>query len=235
MLFKEVIGQQSTKEQLIQTVKDNRISHAQLFLGPEGSGNLPMAIAYAQYISCEKRGDEDSCGICPSCYKYNKLAHPDLHFIYPVATTKEVPKDPTSAKFSDKWRQAISENPYLNLNQWYNQIDIANKQGIINAEDCNEIIKKLSLKTYESEFKVMIIWKPERLYHAAAPKLLKILEEPPQKTLFLLVAENQDQIIKTILSRTQLVKFRKIYDQDLQREMTTKFSLSEEETGKSFI
>jgi len=232
MLFKEIIGQHSVKQRLIQTVKDNRISHAQLFLGPEGSGNLPLAIAYAQYISCENKGERDSCGVCPSCVKYNKLAHPDLHLIYPVATTKEVDKNPISAKFIDNWRLAISENPYLNLNQWYEKIGIENKQGLINVEDCNEIIKKLGLKTYEAEFKVMIIWKPERLFHAAAPKLLKILEEPPQKTLFLLVAENQDQIIKTILSRTQLVKISKISDEELHKEIVEKYGLSGEEAAK---
>ncbi|MBN4051522.1 hypothetical protein JYU16_01785 [bacterium AH-315-M05] len=233
MLFKEIIGQHSVKQRLIQTVKDNRISHAQLFIGPEGSGNLPLAIAYAQYISCENKGERDSCGACPSCVKYNKLAHPDLHFVYPVNKTKEVSKDKvTSADFSNHWRSAVSENPYLNLTQWYNKIGIENKQGIINVEDCNEIIKTLGLKTYEAEFKVMIIWKPERLFHAAAPKLLKILEEPPQKTLFLLVAEDQDQIIKTILSRTQLVKINKISDEELHKEIVEKYRLYKEEATK---
>ncbi len=232
MLFKDVIGQYPVKRRLIQTVKDNRISHAQLFLGHEGSGNLPLAIAYAQYISCENKGEDDSCGRCLSCVKYNNLAHPDLHFIYPVATTKEVDKDPVSADFISQWRSAISENPYLNLIQWYEKIGMENKQGSINVKDCNEIIKKLALKTYEAEFKVMIIWKPERLFHAAAPKLLKILEEPTQKTLFLLVAENQGHILKTILSRTQLVKIGKISDEDLRREITEKFRLPVEEATK---
>ena len=216
MLFSEVIGQDAVKDRLISTVTDNRISHAQLFLGPEGSGNLAMAIAYAQYISCEDRKAKDSCGVCPSCLKYNKLAHPDLHFIYPINSTKDVPK-PTSAQFIEKWREVVLANAYRSLGQWYAEIGIENKQGLINAVDCNEIIKKLSLKSFESEYKVMIIWRPERMFHAAAPKLLKILEEPPAKTLFLLVGENQEEILKTIVSRTQLVKLKKI-DNDVLAE-----------------
>ena len=182
MLFAQVIGQKSIKKRLINTVAENRVSHAQLFLGPEGFGGLPMAIAFAQYISCEKRTAEDSCDTCSSCIKYNNLAHPDLHFIFPVNTTKEVKKDPASAKFIGKWRDALQQNPYMSLGQWYRFMGIEKKQGLINKTDCNEVIKTLGLKPFESEYKTMIIWRPERLHHAAAPKLLKILEEPPPKT-----------------------------------------------------
>jgi len=229
MLFSEVIGQDAIKRRLISTVMDNRVSHAQLFLGPEGSGNLATAIAYAQYISCEDRQEGDSCGDCPSCLKYQKLAHPDLHFIYPINSTKDVPK-PRSAKFIEKWRLVISENPYVSLGQWYTEIGIENKQGLINAEDCNDIIKKLSLKSFESEYKVMIIWRPERLFHAAAPKLLKILEEPPEKTLFLLVGENQEQLLKTIVSRTQIVKFKRIEQEALSEALQLKHGVEKAES-----
>jgi len=228
MLFSEVIGQNSIKDRLVSTVADNRVSHAQLFLGPEGSGNLAMAIAYAQFISCTNRQKADSCGQCPSCLKYQKLAHPDLHFIYPVNSTKEVPKA-TSAKFIDKWREAISDNPYISLGQWYSQIGIENKQGLINVPDCNDIIKKLSLKSFESEYKIMVIWRAERLFHAAAPKLLKILEEPPEKTLFLLIAENQEQLLRTIRSRTQLVKLKRIDEQDLSDALCTRHGVEASE------
>ena len=228
MLFSEVIGQEAIKKRLIGTVVDNRVSHAQLFLGPEGSGNLAMAIAYAQYISCTSRLETDSCGKCPSCVKYNKLAHPDLHFIYPINSTKDVPK-PTSAKFIEKWRAAVTENSYHSLGQWYAEIGIENKQGIINKDDCNDVIKRLSLKSFESEYKVMIIWRPEQLFHAAAPKLLKIIEEPPAKTLFLLVAENQEQILNTILSRTQIVKFKRIEQMALAEVLSTKHDLHNSE------
>ncbi len=225
MFFSEVIGQEFVKRSLIKSVKNNRVSHAQLFLGPEGSGNLAMAIAFAQYISCEAKREDDSCGECPSCVKYKNIAHPDLHFIFPVATNKEVTKNPRSDLFMEQWRTAIVENPYMSLGQWHRHLGIENKQAIINADDCNEIVKKLSLKTFESEYKVMIIWKAERLFHSAAPKLLKILEEPPSKTLFLLIAENSEQIIPTILSRTQIVRFKKLDHKSLAATLSSKFAL----------
>jgi len=225
MFFSEVIGQETVKKTLIKSVKNNRVSHAQLFLGPEGSGNLAMAIAFAQYISCEDKQDEDSCGKCPSCVKYNKIAHPDLHFIFPVATNKEVTKDPRSDLFMEQWRAAVVDNPYMSLGEWHRHLGIENKQAIINADDCNEVVKKLSLKTFESEYKVMIIWKAERLFHSAAPKLLKILEEPPSKTLFLLIAENSEQIIQTILSRTQVVRFKKLDYKSLATALSRKYGL----------
>ena len=226
MYFSDVIGQRAVKEKLISTVTENRVSHAQLFLGPEGSGNLPLAIAYAQYISCEDKQPKDSCGICHSCLLFSKLAHPDLHFIYPINKTKEVQK-PTSGKFINQWREMVLTSPYFSLGQWYNTLGIENKQGIINNDDCNDIIKKLSLKSFESEYKIMIIWMPEQLYHSVAPKLLKILEEPPEKTLFLLVAENQEKIIKTILSRTQIVKLGWIDPKDLKKAIISKHNTSE--------
>lgn len=189
MLFNKIIGQQQVKERLIQTVKENRVSHAQLFIGANGSGKLALAIAYAQYVNCKSRSETDSCGICPSCIKYEKLIHPDLHFIYPIAATKEV-KKPRSADFIESWRSLLIENNYyISLNEWFEKIGIENKQGIINAEDCNSIIKTLGYKSYEAEYKVMIIWMAEKLFHAAAPKILKILEEPPEKTLFILITE----------------------------------------------
>lgn len=206
MRFSDVIGQQTAKARLIQSVNNSRVSHAQLFLGPEGSGKLALAIAYAQFINCTQRTASDSCGVCPSCIKYEKLIHPDLHFIYPTAKNKEVDK-PKSVDFINQWRELIQEQKgYLNLSQWYEKISIERKQAIINVRDCNSIIKTLSYKSYESEYKVMIIWMVEKLYHAAAPRILKVLEEPPEKTLFILVSENQELIINTILSRTQLVK-----------------------------
>ena len=231
MLFKEIIGQEDVKKKLIQTVKENRVSHAQLFFGPEGVGKLPLAIAYAQYISCENKKEDDSCGVCSSCVKYNKLIHPDLHFLYPISTTKSITASKEvscfNSKYLNEWRNANLQTKYLSLSDWYNFIGIENKQGIINADDCNEIIKILNLKTYESEFKVVIIWMVEKLYHSAAPKLLKILEEPPEKTLFILITENTDQIIKTILSRAQLVKIPRISDDDLKKALLENFNLSQ--------
>ena len=233
MQFKDIIGQDKIKKRLINTVKDNRISHAQLFLGPEGSGKLALAIAYAQYINCKNKQDNDSCGQCSSCIKYNKIIHPDLHFVYPVAATKKHPKHPVSEMFLEKWREFLKENNYYpNLNDWYKKIDIEQKQGIISAEDCNEIIKTLSLKPYESEYKVMIIWMAEKIFHSAAPKILKILEEPSDKTLFILISENQDKIISTILSRTQIIKIPKISDIDLQNALINKTNCTDREAKR---
>jgi DNA polymerase III subunit delta' len=231
MKFSEIPENQQIKNKLIRTVLDQRVSHAQLFFGPEDSSKLALAIAYAQFINCtNKQGipgtnqisDDslrmtdfqengiDSCGTCPSCVKYQKLAHPDLHFIYPVATTKKIPTKPQSKHFIEEWRAFLLGNNFeCVLQDWYEAIGIENKQGIINATDCNEIITTLSYKSYESDYKVMIIWMVEKLFHSAAPKILKILEEPPEKTLFILLSEEPDQIIKTILSRTLMVRIPK--------------------------
>jgi DNA polymerase III subunit delta' len=224
MYFKDVVGQQALKRQLIQNIHNGRVSHAQMFLGPEGSGKLTLAIAYARYLACKAPLPEDACGTCPSCIKFNKLAHPDLNFFYPVPARTEGGKSLTSKDFIPQWRSFIEQSNYISLNGWYSFIDIENKQGIISAEDCNEIIRVLGYKAYESEYKVVIIWMIERLYHSAAPKLLKILEEPPEKTLFLLVSENQDQILSTILSRAQLVKVPRLSDEEIEQGLVEKYN-----------
>jgi len=219
MKFADVIGLETVKQRLRKTVRDSRVSHAQLFMGPEGTGKLPMALAYAQFINCTNRQEDDSCGECPSCIKYEKLVHPDLHFIYPTASKKGLEK-PTSKDFVKQWRELLEEhNGYINLYGWYEKIGIERKQGIINSSDCNDIIKTLSYKSYEANYKVMIIWMVEKLYHAAAPRILKILEEPPDKTLFILISDHPDQIINTILSRTQIVKFPYIGKDDLMETL----------------
>lgn len=227
MLFREVVGQQKLKQRLIQSVKENRISHAQLFVGAEGCGSLALALAYAQYVSCENKQQEDSCGSCTSCTKYQKLIHPDLHFVYPVATTKSVTKDPVSDDFIKEWRECILSNPYLGLARWYEAIGVENKQGIINKFESAEIVRKLNLKTFEADYKVMIIWLPEKMNHVAANKLLKMLEEPPEKTLFLLVAENTSLMLQTILSRCQLIKVPKIDSDSMLKALVAKHNISE--------
>ncbi|TXB64703.1 DNA polymerase III subunit delta' [Vicingus serpentipes] len=228
MQFKEIVGHSEVKKRLIATVNEGRISHAQLFLGGEGSGNLPMAIAYAQYIACENKSDNDSCGNCSSCVKFEKLAHPDLHFVFPVATNKSIKKDPVSSKFINEWRELVIEKKgYFTLPDLQEKLATENKQLIIPKDESVEILKTLSLKTYEAEYKTMIIWYPEKFNISSANKLLKILEEPPNKTLFILVAHDSEQIIPTILSRTQLVKVDKIKDADLISVLTDKFNLTE--------
>lgn len=202
MQFKQIIGQGAIKQRLINSVKENRVSHAQLFLGAEGSGSLPLAVAYAQYLCCLDKQPDDSCGECSSCRKYQKLVHPDLHFSYPFFAKH---KEDTALTFIEQWREAFLTNQYLGLDEWRDYLNAENKQANINIAECHQIIKKLSLKPFESEYKVLILWLPEYL-DKEGNALLKIIEEPQPNTLFLLVAQNQDQILNTILSRTQLIK-----------------------------
>jgi DNA polymerase-3 subunit delta' len=227
MQLKDVIGQQKIKKRLIKTVKEGRISHAQLFMGPEGSGNLALAIAYAQYICCTNKENGDSCNICPSCTKYQKLIHPDLHFVFPVNTTRTITDKPVSDDFIGKWREIIIENPYLNLNLWYDVIGIENKQGFISKAESEAILRKLNLKSFESDYKIMIIWHPEKMNAPAANSLLKLIEEPPAKTIFILVSDNTDQITPTILSRSQILKIPKIKNDELAIFIKEKYELED--------
>ncbi|HPF52086.1 MAG TPA: DNA polymerase III subunit delta [Draconibacterium sp.] len=206
MFFRDVVGQDEIKKRLIRSVKEQRISHAQLFSGQPGTGKLPMALAYAQYISCRNRTEEDSCGVCPSCHKYQKLAHPDLHFVFPVFNSPKFNK-PVSDDFLPQWREKVLASPYFELSEWLDHIDAGNAQGLIYERESDSILRKLNLKSFESEFKVMIIWLPEKMHVACSNKLLKMIEEPPNKTLFLLVTESEEEVIGTIRSRAQLVKF----------------------------
>lgn len=226
MFFRQVIGHAALKRKLILSVNKDRISHAQMFLGPEGSGTLPLALAFACYISCSGEKGDDACGTCPSCLKYQKLIHPDLHFIFPVIKPDGA-KKVVSDMFIHQWREAVLANPYLNLNQWYETIEADNKQGSIFVDDSDDIIRKLSLKTYESEYKIVIIWMAEKINVQAGNKLLKILEEPPSKTVFLLICENTSSILPTILSRVQLVKVGKIETRELYDTLILRQGLEE--------
>ncbi|MGL4599568.1 MAG: ATP-binding protein [Bacteroidia bacterium] len=229
MFFRNIIGQQEVIQRLLQTVANNRISHAQLFFGPQGSGSLALAFAYARYIHCTARTAEEACGQCPSCVKYDKLVHPDLHFVHPIALSKDVR---VSTDVVTQWREAILADSYLTLEGWLNRLEAENKQAVIGTEESGEILRKLSLTTYEGEYKIMLIWLPEKMNASAANKLLKILEEPPDKTLFLLVTENEDQLLRTIVSRTQLVKVRRIADPDLRRALMLRHEMSETDATK---
>lgn len=226
MLFREIIGQTETKNKLLKLASTGRISHSLMMLAPEGAGALPLAIAFARYINCTNKSETDSCSECPSCIKIQKLSHPDLHFVYPVATTKIIEKDPVSDDFIQNWRSAVLQNPYMNLTEWYEQIGIENKQGSISILESKEILRKLNLKTFESDFKIMIIWMPEKMNTPAANKLLKLLEEPPDKTVFLLISQDTSQILPTIISRTQLIKIPKIIDADIKEAMRSRFGIT---------
>jgi len=217
MLFKEIIGNNSVKNQLIEAVRNNRISHAQLFSGKSGSAKLALALSYAQFLNCENRSAVDSCGICSSCLKFNNLSHPDLHLVVPVLKTKEVQK-PVSDHFIGKWRDFISNNYYGSLNGWIDSFgteNISGQQGTIYKDEANNIHKKLSLKNYEAEYRVVLIWMPERMNLEVSNKLLKLFEEPPKGTIFLLVTENSSQLLPTIISRLQTIKITDFTSEDI--------------------
>ena len=224
MKFSEIIGQRSIIDKLVRSVKEERVSHAQIFAGPEGSGKLALALAFAQFVSCENRSDNESCGTCPSCLKYAKLAHPDLHFVFPVFK-KGSKNDPVSDNFIDEWRAQVLETAYFNLNNWLKKIGVENEQGLIYASEAADIIKKLSLKPYESDYKVMIIWLPEKMHASTANKLLKLIEEPPEKTLFLLVSEDPNLVLPTILSRCQFVRIPSIEKDELARAFSERLDV----------
>jgi len=229
MLFKDIIGQQEVKQKLVELVQNNRLSHALLFIGKEGNGALPLSLAFAQYIVCEtvngkarhtvgpslfgeepaaatnnKQLTTESCGICPACLKAEGLVHPDIHFSYPVVT-KKPGSAPISTDYVNEWREFIKSYPYGNVYDWLQFIGAENKQGNITANECNDIIRKLNLKSFESEYKILLMWLPEYLGNEGN-KLLKLIEEPPPDTLFILVAENESLILPTIVSRCQVVR-----------------------------
>jgi DNA polymerase-3 subunit delta' len=215
MLFKQLFGQQKSKALLIQMVREVRVPHAQLFLGSQGSGNLALALAFAQFVACTSKQEDDSCGVCSSCVKHAKFVHPDLHFVFPVASTPSVKTKPISKNFLSEWRALLKENVYFSLFDWIKYIGVENKQGIISVEESTHIVKDLSLKPYESDTKIMLIWMPEKMNIQAANKLLKIIEEPPHKTLFLLVAESEENMLATVLSRTQMFKVPRYSDAEV--------------------
>lgn len=219
MQFKNVVGQEHIKEKLIQTVKNGRVSHTQLFLGSEGVGALPLALAYAQYINCSSPTDTDSCGNCASCIKFSKLIHPDLHFTFP---TIAIEKKKLSNEFIQEWREAFISNPYLSELDWIMTLDSdGKKQGNITAEECRDVIRKLGLKPYEAKYKTVIIWLPEYL-RLEGNILLKLLEEPPPQTLILLVAQDADKVIATILSRAQTMRIPRLQESDIATYLAQK-------------
>ncbi len=243
MQFSDIIGQKEVKQQLAELVQHNRLSHALLFLGKEGSGALPLALAFAQYIVCTPKPPEgglgpslfgvpgpetknqipktDSCGICPACIKAQQLVHPDIHYSYPTVTKKAGEK-PVATDFITEWREFIKLSPYGNLFDWIELIkEKENSQGKITAEECNDIIRKLSLKSFESEYKILIMWMPEML-GAEGNKLLKLIEEPPPNTLFILVTENEAQVLQTIVSRCQLIKIPALETKEIEEALISR-------------
>jgi len=228
MFFREVIGQEEVKKKFLLEVKENRIPHAQLICGPEGVGKLPLAIAYARYLLCPNHTEDDACGICPSCVKMNKLAHPDLHFVFPIVKKKNQ-KEVVCDDYIKDWRNFVLNNPYFNLNHWLKEMDAENAQAMIYTKESDEILRKLSLKSSEGGYKIMIIWLPEKMNEACSNKLLKLLEEPPAKTVFLLVSEQPDLMLTTILSRTQRVNVRLIKEESIIEKLKNSYGLTDQD------
>jgi DNA polymerase-3 subunit delta' len=230
MLFSDILVPQQTKQLLINTVTNHRVSHAQLFLAQQGTHALGLALAYAQYINCQNRTETDSCGVCSSCVKYRNLAHPDLHFFFPNALTTKVKKDNESASFYNEWREITqSTNALFSLDDWYIKLGIENKQAYINKNDISRILDLLITKPYEAEYKVFIIYMAEKIYPSMGHKLLKSLEEPDGKTLFILISENFEQLLPTILSRLQLVKINRFNTEDFVQILSQKLKYSRDE------
>ena len=201
MLFRDIIGQDETKRQLRLAVREGRVPHAQLFTGISGIGKLQLALAYAQYLNCPHRTDEDSCGTCPTCMQYQHLQHPDLHFVFPLPGAGDA-----CDNYLEPWREILLNRRYFDLDDWYQAIGAENKQGLIPQSEAQEIIRKLSLKAYGEGYKVVVIWQPEKMNTVAANKLLKLLEAPPAETVFLLVSDTPEQLLSTILSRVQTIR-----------------------------
>lgn len=264
MQFNQIIGQADTKQHLAEMVQHNRLSHALLFLGKEGSGALPLALAFAQYVICETVNGRsapapagpslfgeapagqpstdalspskgqlhmDSCGTCPSCTRAGKLIHPDIHFSYPVVPRKSGDK-PLSTDYSGEWREFIQQYPYGNAYDWLQFIGAENKQGNITAHECNDIIRKLNLKSFESNYKILVMWMPEYLGNEGN-KLLKLIEEPPPSTLFILVAENESLVLPTILSRCQLVKVPALETSDITQALVERAKVSPDQARQT--
>jgi len=213
MLFKNVLGLEHIKNHLLTTAETGRVAHAQLFVGPEGSGVLPMAIAYAQYLLCGNTGGENDGENTVCNTKCNSLTHPDLHFAFPVSNSDKVKSHAVSDHYLEEWRQFVEEQPYGNLFDWYRHIGIEKKQGQIGVDEAQDMVKKLSLKSYEGGYKILIVWMAEKMNTSAANKLLKLIEEPPNKTILLLLAEDEEQIINTIRSRCQILNFPPLVEQ----------------------
>ena len=225
MQFKDVVGQAKLKEKLIHGVRKNKISHAQLFIGAPGYGSLGLAMAFAQYILCENKTKEDSCNQCPSCIKITKLQLIVLHFSFP--TIQSISK--TSNPLYEEWRSQLKETRYFSLFDWIKKMDVKERKPIISVDESLDIQKKLKLKSYEGGYKIMIIWMAEEMNTQCANKILKILEEPPEKTLFILISEDDGKLLDTIKSRCQTLRVNRISDPELKLHLEENFELNMEE------
>ncbi|MDR1880317.1 MAG: DNA polymerase III subunit delta [Tannerellaceae bacterium] len=230
MYFRDVIGQQEVKRRLIETAQREAIPHAQLFCEQGGAGAYPLAFAYARYLNCTDRSDTDACGHCPSCVKYDVFAHPDLHFIFPIAAKKEKKKE-VCDDYLPEWRSFLKGHLYFGLDNWVEAMDAGNTQPLIYSKESDEIVRKLGLKIYEAAYRILLVWLPEKMHDTCANKLLKMIEEPPANTVILMVSEAPDMILGTIQSRAQRMNVRPIAEEDLAKAMIDRYSLTADDAA----
>tara|TARA_B100000700_G_C15052698_1_gene861150 strand:- start:2650 stop:3783 length:1134 start_codon:yes stop_codon:yes gene_type:complete len=235
MKFIDISGFEKEKNFLINAENKNHVAHAQLFFGSEGSPNLSLALAFISFLNCNNKINNDSCGECPSCKKINKMIHPDVHFIFPVAPTTKINKNVISDLFIKEWRNFILDDPYQNVNDWFSFYGFENKSPNISKDESRNLIKKLTLKPFESENKIVLIWLPEYLHLYTSNALLKILEDPPPKTFFFLITNDYNRLLKTILSRVQMFKIRNFSDEELKKEILKKEDIAENELSKLIL
>lgn len=228
MYFKDIIGQEDIKQRLIQSAQTGIVPHARLFTEQGGAGAFPLALAYARYLNCTDRTETDACGHCPSCRKYDELVHPDLHFVFPIVSKKEKKKE-VCDDYLAEWRTFLKDRPYFSIDDWLDYIDAGNSQALIYSKESEEIIHKLSLKIYEADYRILLVWLPEKLHPTCANKLLKIIEEPPVNTVILMVSETPDLILGTIQSRAQRMHIRPIQTQAIAAAMISRYGLSRED------
>lgn len=221
MRFSEIIGQKKIKKELISSVMKDRVSHAQFFLGKNGYGTLPLALAYAQYLNCENQFDDDACGKCNNCVQMNKMEHPDVHFTFPIVTSERQKK---SSIYLKDWRLFCAKNKYFNVQDWYSYIKKDEKTGGIYVHEAEDINKSIKLKPYIGKYKIVIIWNAESMNIEISNKLLKNIEEPPSNTLFFLISEKEEKLLTTIKSRTQTIKVNPILNEDLKNKILFEFN-----------
>lgn len=222
--FKDVLGQDIAKRQLIQGARSGKLAHALLLTGPSGSGKLPLALATARYLFCSHPHESDACGECPSCIMMNRLAHPDLHFVFPIVKRK-AGRDSVCDDYLPQWREMLQRNPYTDLNHWMNTMEAGNQQPQIYVRESDEIQRKLSLKASQGGYKIMLIWLPEKMNVECSNKLLKLLEEPPRQTVFLLVSEDPAALLPTIISRTQRINLSPLSEDVLAAYLEQRYML----------
>ena len=231
MYFKQIVGQEAVKQRLIQSAQTGLVPHAQLFTEQNGYGAFPLALAYARYLNCPNRDEHDACGHCPSCTKFDLLAHPDLHFVFPIVQKKDRKKE-ICDDYLPEWRNFLQEHPYFNLDQWLTCMEAGNSQALIYSKESDEIIHKLNLKIYEANYRTLIVWLPEKLHPVCANKLLKMIEEPPAQTVNLMISENPDQILGTIQSRVQRIPVPPIADEAIRQALVSHYGLSPEDAAE---